>query len=70
MNSHEFTLWLHGNLEALESENVDVCKIKNIREKMSIVKNNYQERIVYSPNTNLQPDRYATPKTPTAGGKL
>ena len=66
MNSHEFTLWLHGYLEALESEGIDVCKIKNIREKMTIVKNNYQERVVYSPNTNLQPDRYAKPQTPTA----
>ena len=46
MNSQEFYLWLNGYLEALESEGIDVCKIKNIREKMSIVKNNYQERIV------------------------
>ena len=66
MNSSEFYLWLNGYLEALESEGIDVCKIKNIREKMTIVKNNYQERIVYSPNTNLQPDRYAKPQTPTA----
>ena len=66
MNSSEFYLWLNGYLEALESEGIDVCKIKNIREKMTIVKNNYQERIVYSPNTNLQPDRYAQPQTPTA----
>ena len=70
MNSSEFYLWLNGYLEALESEGIESCKIKNIREKMSIVKNHYQERVVYSPNTNLQPDRYATPKTPTAGGKL
>ena len=66
MNSSEFYLWLNGYLEALESEGIDVCKIKNIREKMTIVKNNYQERVVYSPNTNLQPDRYAKPQTPTA----
>ena len=67
MNSNEFYLWLNGYLEALESEGIDVCKIKNIREKMTVVKNNYQERVVYgSPNTNLQPDRYAQPQTPTA----
>ena len=36
MNSHEFTLWLHGYLEALESEGIDVCKIKNIRSKNTI----------------------------------
>ena len=66
MNSSEFYLWLNGYLEALESEGIDVCKIKNIREKMTTVKNNYQERVVYSPNTNLQPDRYAKPQTPTA----
>ena len=39
---------------------------KNIRDKMLQVKNNYQERVIYSPNTNLQPERYATPQTPTA----
>ena len=66
MNPTEFYLWLNGYLEALETEGIDTCKIKNIREKMSIVKNNYQERVVYSPNTNLQPDRYAKPQTPTA----
>ena len=67
MNSHEFYLWLNGYLEALESEGIDVCKIKNIRDKMSTVKNTYQERVVYSPNTNLQPERYAKPGQPTAG---
>ena len=66
MNSNEFYLWLNGYLEALESEGIKTCKIKNVREKMSTVKNNYQERVVYSPNTNLQPDRYAKPQTPTA----
>ena len=51
MNSHEFTLWLHGYLEALESEGIDVCKIKNIREKMSEVKMRpNQERVVFGPN--------------------
>tara|TARA_Y100001938_G_C7894300_1_gene331324 strand:- start:461 stop:673 length:213 start_codon:yes stop_codon:yes gene_type:complete len=68
MTSSEFTLWLHGYLEALETEGIEKIKIKNIREKMSEIKNNknYQERVVYSPNTNLQPDRYAQPQTPTA----
>ena len=37
MNSHEFYLWLNGYLEALESEGIDVCKIKNIREKMGVI---------------------------------
>ena len=66
MTANEFTLWLHGYLEALETEGIEKIKIKNIREKMTIVKSNYQERVVYSPNTNLQPDRYAKPQTPTA----
>ena len=66
MNSNEFYLWLNGYLEALESEGIDTCKIKSIREKMKGVKNNYQERVVYAPNANLQPERYATPQTPTA----
>ena len=66
MNSQEFYLWLNGYLEALESEGIKTCKIKNIREKMSTIKNNYQERVVYAPNANLQPERYATPQTPTA----
>ena len=35
MNPTEFYLWLNGQLEALESEGIDTCKIKNIREKMS-----------------------------------
>jgi len=50
MNSSEFYLWLNGYLEALESEEIEVCKISSIREKMKSVKNNYQERIVYGPN--------------------
>ena len=33
MNSQEFYLWLNGYLEALESEGIETCKIKNIREK-------------------------------------
>jgi hypothetical protein len=66
MNSQEFYLWLNGYLEALESEGIETCKIKNIRDKMLSVKNKYQERVVYAPNANLQPERYATPQTPTA----
>ena len=51
MNSSEFYLWLNGYLEALESENVDVCKIKNIRSKMGEIQNrSSQERIVFGPN--------------------
>ena len=63
MNSHEFTLWLHGYLEALESEGIDVCKIKNIREKMSEVKMRpNQERVVFGPNvTQPQQQGYVTP---------
>ena len=38
MNPTEFYLWLNGYLEALESEGIDTCKIKNIREKMSGIK--------------------------------
>ena len=49
MNSSEFTLWLHGYLEALESEGIEICKIKNIREKMSTIKKG-QERVVFGPN--------------------
>jgi len=65
MNSHEFTLWLHGYLEALESEGIDVCKIKNIREKMGEIKNSpNQERIVFGPNVKQpQQQGYATPTT-------
>ena len=67
MNSSEFYLWLNGYLEALESEGIEACKIKNIREKMEQVKRpSNQERVVFSPNANLQPERYATPQTPTA----
>ena len=63
MNSHEFTLWLHGYLEALESEGIDVCKIKNIREKMSEVKiRPNQERVVFGPNVKQpQQQGYVNP---------
>ena len=50
MNSHEFFLWLNGYLEALESEGITECKIKNIREKMDIVKTrSQQERVIFGP---------------------
>ena len=35
MNPAEFYLWLNGYLEALESEGIKTCRIKNIREKMN-----------------------------------
>ena len=51
MNSQEFYLWLNGYLEALESEGIEVCKIKNVREKMEQVKRqSNQERVVFGPN--------------------
>ena len=63
MNSNEFYLWLNGYLEALESEGIEVCKIKNIREKMNEVKNRpNQERVVFGPNVNQGQQGYA--KTP------
>ena len=66
MNSHEFYLWLNGYLEALESEGIEIWKIKNIREKMASVKKG-QERIVFGPNVNQpQQSSYAKPQTPTA----
>ena len=53
MTSNEFTLWLHGYLEALESEGIDTCKIKSIRNKMREIQNRpNQERIVFGPNIN------------------
>ena len=55
MNSQEFYLWLNGYLEALESEDIETCKIKNIRAKMSEVKTRgQQERVVFGPNVNQQ----------------
>ena len=59
MNSSEFYLWLNGYLEALESEGIDVCKIKNIREKMEQVKRPYnQERVIFGPNVNQPQQTY------------
>ena len=62
MNSQEFYLWLNGYLEALESEGIENCKIKNIREKMATIKTNQQERVVFGPNVN-QPGYAKTPPT-------
>ena len=66
MNSHEFYLWLNGYLEALESEGITECKIKNIRSKMDEIKNRpQQERVVFGPNVNLPKSNYGTsPKAP------
>jgi hypothetical protein len=65
MNSSEFYLWLNGYLEALESEGIEVCKIKNIREKMSTIKS-YQERVVFGPNvSNPQRQGYVDKQTPS-----
>ena len=67
MNPTEFYLWLNGYLEALESEDIDTCKIKNIREKMSEIRTrNQQERVVFGPNVNTpQQQSYGNPP-PTA----
>ena len=69
MNTTEFYLWLNGYLEALESEGIEICKIKNIREKMTEVKSrNQQERVVFGPNVNTPPTQQSTyaPNQPTA----
>ena len=58
MTAVEFTLWLNGYLEALETEGIDKIKISNIREKMVDIKtHSNQERVVYGPNIN-QPQTY------------
>ena len=66
MNSQEFYLWLNGYLEALESEGIEVCKIKNIRGKMEEVKSrSNQERVVFGPNVKQPQQNYANPNPPT-----
>tara|TARA_R110002073_G_scaffold319004_1_gene493460 strand:+ start:240 stop:443 length:204 start_codon:yes stop_codon:yes gene_type:complete len=51
MTSSEFTIWLHGYLEALETEGIEKIKITNIREKMGEIRNTQnQERVVFGPN--------------------
>ena len=63
MNTTEFTLWLNGYLEALETEGIKKIQITNIREKMSEIKNiPNQERVVFGPNVTPQQQGYA--KTP------
>ena len=60
MNSTEFYLWLNGYLEALESEGITECKIKNIREKMEkVVTRPQQERVIFGPNVKPQQQGYA-----------
>jgi|TARA_R110000737_G_scaffold47830_1_gene68028 hypothetical protein len=69
MNSQEFYLWLNGYLEALESEGIETCKIKNVREKMANVKKG-QERIVFGPNQPPQ-NSYGKPTShPPSGTSL
>ena len=67
MTAIEFTLWLNGYLEALETEGIESIKIKNIREKMGEIKNSpNQERVVFGPNVNQsQQSTYGTPTPPT-----
>jgi hypothetical protein len=67
MTPTEFYLWLNGYLEALESEGIETCKIKNIREKMAEVKSrSQQERVVFGPNVNTPPSSNYAPNQPTA----
>ena len=65
MTAVEFTLWLNGYLEALETEGIKSIKIKNIREKMSEIKNSpNQERVVFGPNVKQpQQQGYVNPDT-------
>jgi len=58
---------LNGYLEALESEGIEVCKIKNIREKMSEIKaRSNQERVVFGPNVPQPQIPNYGPSSPTA----
>lgn len=67
MTPTEFYLWLNGYLEALESEGIETCKIKNIREKIAEVKSrSQQERVVFGPNVNTPPSSNYAPQQPTA----
>tara|TARA_R110002167_G_scaffold119008_1_gene295893 strand:+ start:357 stop:569 length:213 start_codon:yes stop_codon:yes gene_type:complete len=51
MTTTEFTLWLNGYLEALETEGIEKILIKNIRTKLNEVKGDRnQERVVFGPN--------------------
>jgi len=67
MNPTEFYLWLNGYLEALESEGIETCKIKNVRDKMSEIKNRpNQERVVFGPNVNQPQQSSYAPNQPIA----
>ena len=73
MNSQEFYLWLNGYLEALESEGITECKIKNIREKMQTIKlhQSNQERVIFGPSVNQNPQQSSyAPKQPIARKQL
>ena len=65
MTTVEFTLWLDGYLEALETEGIEKIKIKTIRDKMTEIKNSpNQERVVFGPNVKKpQQQGYAHPDT-------
>ena len=68
MTAVEFTLWLNGYLEAMETEGIEKIKIKNIRDKINEVKNHpNQERVVFGPNVNqpCQQNSYGIPTPPT-----
>ena len=68
MTTTEFTLWLNGYLEALETEGIKQIKIQNIREKMKQIKSQQpnQERVVFGPNVNQpQQSTYGNPTPPT-----
>ena len=66
MTTAEFTLWLDGYLDALETEEIESIKIKTIRDKMTEIKNSpNQERVVFGPNVkHITPQQgYAHPDT-------
>jgi|TARA_B110000285_G_scaffold139922_1_gene156621 hypothetical protein len=65
MNTTEFTLWLNGYLDALETEGIESIKIKTIRDKMTEIKNSSnQERVVFGPNVKQpQQQGYVNPDT-------
>jgi len=59
MTTTEFTLWLNGYLEALETEGIEQVKIKSVREKMKMIKSSAnQERVIFSPNVNPPTQTY------------
>ena len=64
MTTTEFTLWLNGYLEALETEGIKQIKIQNIMEKMKQIKSQQpnQERVIFNP-PNVNPPQMGTPRT-------